>query len=356
MLIRKSILSLLAALALLPAASAPAARKAKPAETDPVYLELMARSYPVDLARRSLTNPWGERVEPAEEIGPDFGQRIATAARVYSDQPVRFDGYVGSEDDGLHYETAADGKDNAYYGSEKTKSYRLSRNGKIDDLTERVWVCEDYPVHTLTLAGFPLRDAMIADFKEGKEEYLAHGNFSANIPTTHWFFRRVLNVRRYFTRKQAYWEERIGPEQFRDPKFRPAEPFNVGDLLFFGHYGDDDKLGPWVPKHSGIVASIDARGLPAKMFNMRASSSMIDTYDGTINQWRPIGDKRVFFKRFSSRYSIVGHGRVLHPFIPPLKPNPWRPERLAEDDGQSPTSAPSSVPCGPANGGGSGPD
>jgi len=294
-----------------------AAIRAFPADPDPLYADLAARSYPVDLPSVSFFNPWGERLEALDSIPEDFGLRVATAARVYSDQKVRFDGYVGSEDDGLHYQAAADGKDGAYYGDENRKTYRLARDKKVDDLRERVWVCPDYPIHALTLAGFPLRQAIVADWLTASDEYTAYGRFASNRPTDHWFFRRILNVQRYFRRQQFYSEDRVTQKQYRDPNYRPPAPFAVGDVVFMGHYGDDDRLGPWVPKHSGICAGVDDRGLPVKIYNMRVSVKMIDEYDGVIDHTRTIGGKHVFFKRFSDRYSLVGHGRVIQPFTPP---------------------------------------
>jgi len=307
-----------------------AARVAFSSESDPLVKELAARSFPVDRSLVSLYNPWGERLEILQEIPEDFPARLIAAAKVYADQKVRFDGYMGGDDDGQHYMAASDGEDNAYYGDENRKTYRLVRNKKIDDLTERVWVCPAYPVHALTLAGFPLRYAMAADFEEHKEDYLAHGNFSSNTPTDYMFFFRLLNLRRYFQDQQFYSEERITQAQYRDKEFRPAEPFEVGDILFFGHYKDIDNLGPWFPKHSGIVASVDSRGLPVKLYDMRVSVKMLDEYDGIIDQNRPIGDHHVYFKRFSDRYALIGHGRIVNAFVPDFLRAPTDEETMAK--------------------------
>lgn len=281
---------------------------------DAVYAELAARSYPSSATLSSLFNPWGERLEVLESIPADFGLRVATAAKVYADQGIRFDGYLGSDDDGSHYYTAADGKDGAYYGDEKKGGYRVVYDGKIDDVRERVWVCLDYAVHALTLAGFPLREAMTADFHTATAEYTLDGTMAYNLPVDDKYFRRVDNLRRYFTRRQFYSEDRVTQEQYRDPGYRPRQPYQIGDVLFMGHYKDADKRGPWAAKHSGIVASVDERGLPVSIYNMRVSVKMIDDYDGVINHTRTIAGKRVFFKRFSDRYSLIGHGRVIYPF------------------------------------------
>ena len=306
------------------------ARLASPSESDPLVEELADRSFPVDRSLVSLFNPWGERLEILKDLPDDFPQRLLAAAKVYAAQKVRFDGYMGGDDDGQHYMAASDGEDNAYYGDEERKSYRLSRNKKIDDLTERVWVCPAYAIHALTLAGFPIRQAMAADFEEHREDYLAHGNFNDNLPVDYWWFFRLLNLRRYFQDQQFYSDDRITQAQYRDKEFRPAEPFEVGDILFFGHYKDNDTLGPWFPKHSGIVASVDDRGMPVKIYDMRVSIKMLDEYDGVIDQNRPIGDKRVYFKRFSDRYSLSGHGRIVNAFVPPAPREPTEEETLAQ--------------------------
>lgn len=286
------------------------------AAQDPVYAELAARSFPSDPTASSLLNPWGERLVALETIPADFGLRVATAAAVYNDQGIRFDGYVGSDDDGTHYYTAADGEDGAWYGDPTKKTYTARKNGVPDDLSERVWVCLDYPVHALSLAGFPIREAMTADWHEATAEYTYHGRFRSNRPVDVRFFRRVVNLQRYFQRQQWYGEVRVTTEELRSPQFRLPVPFDVGDVVFMGHYGDADKQGPWVPKHSGIVKTVDERGLPDELYNMRVSKKMVDRFDGVINHTREIEGVQVLFKRFSDRYSLVGHGRVVRPFLP----------------------------------------
>ncbi|OPZ14615.1 MAG: hypothetical protein BWZ10_01878 [candidate division BRC1 bacterium ADurb.BinA364] len=286
-------------------------------EKSQIYQWLYDFSYPGDPAKVSLTNPWGENLPQIVGYLPDdMGLRISIAAEVYANQKVRFDGYFGSDDDGMHYAAAADGLDNAYYGDQDSKTYRLVRNKKIDDLTERVWVCPDMPVHAVSLAGFPLREAMIQDWERAPNEYMANGYFPQNRPVSHWYFRRVLNLRRYLTRAQAYWNDEITIEQYEDPAFRPQNPFEVGDIVLFGHYGDEDNLSHWSPKHSGIVGSVDKRGLPVKIWNMRVSHKLDDTYTGVIDQTRPIGDKKKYFRRFCDRYSLSGHGRIVNAYVP----------------------------------------
>jgi len=284
---------------------------------DPLYQEMKSRSIPSEPANVTLHNPWGERLTVLSPIPYDFPSRVVAAAEVYKDQKIRFDGYVGSDDDGMNYRLAADGVDLAVYGDSQTQAYYTSRNGKVDDVGERVWVCPDYPVHVLTLAGFPLRQAMIADWNEDNGDYTMRGNFSSNKPIDHWFFRRVQNLRIYLQNRQLYWEERITPEQYFDPGFRPLEPFRPGDVVIMGHYRDNDGLGPWWPKHSGIIGTVDSRGLPVRIYNMRVASNLVDKYDSVINHTRQIDGQPAFFKRFCDRYSLIGHGRIINAYEPP---------------------------------------
>lgn len=287
------------------------------AQYDPLYEELESRSIPSDVNNVSLFNPWGERLPVLYPIPYDFADRVVTAAEVYRAQGIRFDGYVGSDDDGMNYQKAADGVDLAIYGDSSSKSYYSSRNGKVDDVKERVWVCPDYPVHVITLAGFPLRQAMAADWNEDNTMYTYRGNFPGNKPIDNWFFRRVQNVQFYLKRRQLYWEERITKDQYFDPSFAPLEPFQPGDVVIMGHYRDNDGLGEWWPKHSGIVGSVDSRGLPVRIYNMRVSSNLVDRYDSTINHSRELNGEPAFFKRFCDRYSLIGHGRIINGYEPP---------------------------------------
>lgn len=284
---------------------------------DPLYQEMKSRSIPADPENTSLFNPWGERLRVLNSIPWDFSSRVLAAAEVYKDQKIRFDGYLGSDDDGMNYRRAADGVDLAVYGDSQAKAYYEVRNNEVDDVRERVWVCPDYPVHVLTLAGFPLRQAMAADWNEDNGDYTNNGNFKANRPIDHWFFRRVQNLRTYLERRQLYWEERITRDQYFNPAFRPKEPFRPGDVVIMGHYGDTDGLGPWWPKHSGIIGSVDARGLPERIYNMRVSSNLVDHYDSVINHTREIDGQPAFFRRFCDRYSLIGHGRIVNAYEPP---------------------------------------
>ncbi len=295
-------------------------------EADPLYMEMKERSIPSDPANSTLYNPWGERLTVINPIPDDFYRRIVAAAEVYRDQKIKFDGFVGSDEDGLHYLLAADGKDLAVYGDSQNKDFYNVKNGKVDDVGERVWVCPDYPVHVLTLAGFPLRQAIAEDWNEDRNAYTFGGSFSANAPVDHWFFRRVENLRTYLKRRQLYWDERITRDQYFDPNFRPLETFLPGDVIIMGHYRDNDGLGEWWPKHSGIVGSIDERGLPVRIYNMRVASNLFDKYDSVINHSREINGESVFFKRFCDRYSIIGHGRIVNGFEPPSFLAPSNPE------------------------------
>jgi len=282
-----------------------------------LYADLAERSYPPRYDRVSLFNPWGEDLIVHREWPADFGDWVVAAAQVYADQKIRFDGYMGSTDDGSHYTAAADGEDGAWWGDSAHARYNRQADGVVDDLGERVWICLDLPVHAFTLAGYPIREALARDFEAVPEIYTIGGTFSENVPTTQAFFRRVRNLRTFLQRHQKYAELRVRKEQYRDPDFRPVEPFAPGDLVFFGHYGDPDGTGGvWHPKHSGIVGTVDARGLPVVVYNMRVSQGLIDEYDGKINQTRVIEGREVHFERFADRYSLIGFGRIVHPFVP----------------------------------------
>lgn len=286
-------------------------------EKTSLYDNLAHRSHPPRYDRVSVFNPWGEDLLVHRELPEDFGQWVVAAAQVYAGQKIHFDGYMGSTDDGKHYATAADGEDGAWWGDSVHARYYKVTDGRADDAGERVWICLDLPVHAFTLAGYPLREAIAEDFSSATEVYTIGGTFPENVPTTQAFFRRVRNLRTFFERKQKYVELRVRKEQYRDPGFRPAEPFAPGDLVFLGHYGDPEGTGGnWHPKHSGIVGTVDARGLPVMVYNMRVSKSLVDEYDGKIDQTRTIEGKEVRFERFADRYSLIGFGRIIRPYLP----------------------------------------
>jgi len=290
---------------------------AAPPTTEALVEEFSSRSYPVEPALRSRTNPWGERLPQLDRLPENFSERVAAAAEAYAQQGIRFDGYLGSDDDGRHYLTAADGEDLAYYGDREIQGYRERRNGEVDDLTERTWICLDLPIHSLSLAGFPIREAILDDWAAHRDVYTFGGTFPENEPKTHWFFRRIRNLRLYFEHAQKYSEQRITIEEVRDPAFRPEDPFQRGDIVFFGHYGDaDGENGWWDARHSGVVASVDKRGMPELVYNMRVSKDLLDYYDGTINQTRTVDGEEVFFERFSDRYSLIGFGRIVRAYEP----------------------------------------
>ena len=285
-----------------------------------LYEDLKGRSHPPRYELVSLFNPWGEEVELHETLPENFGDWVVAAAQVYADQKIRFDGYMGSNDDGAHYRAAADGLDNAFYGDAQRVGYREVADGVADDLTERTWICLDLPVHAVTLAGYPLRAAMTRDYHDATDIYTLGGTFSENRPVTQYFFRRVRNLRTFLERHQLYVEQRISKSEYRNASFRPEVAFAPGDLVFFGHYGDPEGTGGiWHPKHSGVVGTVDARGLPDRVYNMRVSQSLIDHYDGRINQTRIIEGKEVHFERFSDRYSLIGFGRIVNAFDPRLE-------------------------------------
>lgn len=284
-----------------------------------IYEELRERTHPPRYERVSLFNPWGEDLFSHPELPADFGDWVVAAARVYADQQIRFDGYLGSEDDGKHYRAAADGLDNAFYGDAAVLGYREVANGEIDDIRERTWICMDLPVHSFTLAGYPLREAIMADYYNAREAYTIGGTFLHNEPKTDFFFRRVRTLHTFLKRNHTYVELYVTKEQYRDSNFTPAQPMQSGDLVFFGHYGDPEGTGGvWHPKHSGIVGTVDQRGLPDLVYNMRVSKGLVDHYDGKINQTRTIEGRDVLFERFSDRYSIIGFGRITQSH-PPLE-------------------------------------
>jgi len=281
--------------------------------------DLAQRSHPPRYYRVSLFNPWGEDLIVHRELPENFGAWVAAAAQVYADQRIRFDGYMGSNDDGRHYRAASDGIDTAYIGDSVGARYVESKDGVVDDVGERVWICLDLPVHALTLAGYPIREAMVDDFHLASQFYTIEGTFSENVPTVQAYFRRVRNMRTFFQRQQKYVELRVLTEDYRNPEFRPAEPFAPGDVVLFGHYGDPEGTGGiWHPKHSGIVGTVDERGLPVVVYNMRVSKGLVDEYDGKINQTRTIEGQEIYFERFSDRYSLIGFGRIVHPYHPAL--------------------------------------
>lgn len=285
---------------------------------DPALLaDLAQRSHPPRYDLVSVFNPWGEDVTVHRELPENFGEWVVAAAEVYADQKIRFDGYMGSTDDGSHYKAAADGIDAAWVGDSVRARYGKSTDGVIDDVGERLWICLDLPVHAFTLAGYPIREAMAEDFHAATDVYTIGGTFSENLPTTQAYFRRVRNMRTFFQRQQKYVELRVGKEDYRNPEYRPAAPFAPGDVVLFGHYGDPDGTGGiWHPKHSGIVGTVDDRGLPVVIYNMRVSQGLIDDYDGKINQTRVIEGKEVYFERYADRYSLIGFGRIIHPYHP----------------------------------------
>lgn len=286
-------------------------------DDDALAEEMQQRSHPPRYELKSFFNPWAEELLEHDEIPSEFGQWIVAAARAYSKQGIRFDGYIGSDDDGQHYDAAADGEDIAYVGLKELGGYREEKDGVVDGLNERVWICLDLPVHAVTLAGFPLRQAMYDDFHVDAERYTMQGNFPENVPEVQYFFRRVRNLRIYFERQQKYAEVRITKEQYHDPQFRPEQPMRPGDILFMGHYGDPEGTGGiWHAKHSGIVSRVDDRGLPVTLYNMRVSKNLLDYFDGEMNQTRTINGEEVTFKRFSDRYSLIGFGRIVNAHVP----------------------------------------
>jgi hypothetical protein len=298
-------------------------RKRAKADWSPLLKELYYVSYPSSKSLRSIENPWGERSGAYPGPMDDMSTRLLAAAEVYRYQGVHFDGYLGSEDDGQHLYTAADGKAVAWFGDNEAKTYRAEYQSMPDTLDERCWICVDLPVFSMNLAGFPIRHAMVGHFMEDTDLYLEEGRFPHNYPGDNWFFRRVDNVRLYFRRKQWYSHDTITVAQYFDRSYRPPAPFQPGDIIFMGHYGDRDAKGPFgAAKHSGIVATVDERGMPVTLYNMRTSNQLIDKYTTFIDQWREIKGEKAYFRRFCDRYSIVGHGRIVNRYEPPAEGQP----------------------------------
>lgn len=291
-------------------------RRRKPRPDWPLlYRQLYCYSYPASPPLQSILNPWGEQVPIFRGPIEQLPRRILAACEVYRYQNVHFDGYLGSEDDGRHLFAAADGKNIAWFGDNITKTYRMVPQSLTDTLDERCWICVDLPIFVLNLAGFPIRQAMIAHFLEAPEIYTENGRFPDNVPIDVFFFRRVENLRRYFRYKQFYSQDCVTIEQYFDKDYRPPEPFRPGDVIFMGHYKSKDDKGPFeAAKHSGIVETVDERGMPVRIYNMRTSNRLTDRYDGIIEQTRIIKGRPVYFRRFCDRYSIIGHGRIVRPF------------------------------------------
>ena len=253
-----------------------------------------------------------------EELPADFGDWILAAVRVYQAQGIRYDGWLGSDADGAHWRAAADGEDLAYVADPGILGFREERDGVVDDPGERSWVCLDLALHAITLAGYPLRQAIIDDHALAPQEY-AGGGIAIKRPRTVFFFRRVGNVQTFFRRSQHYAELRVSREQLADPAFRPAEPFRPGDLAFLGHYGDPaEKGGPWAAQHVAIVESVDERGLPVGLYNVRPSGDLLERFDGQIRQLRYIEGESKHFRRYLDRYSLIGLGRIARPYRSPV--------------------------------------
>lgn len=291
-----------------------AASRAEVAESDSIRADLAGRSHPPRYERVSLLNPWGEELFAREAIPADFGEIVLLAAQVYEEQGIRYDGWLGSDRDGVHYRDAVDGKDLAHIADASRLGFREVSDGVVDDPGERSWVCLDLALHAISLAGFPLREAIVADHAGAKEAYRGSGGVVIDRPGTSFFFRRIGNLHTYFRRRQHYVELRVERDQMDDPDFRPAEPLRPGDLLFLGHHGDPPgKGGPWRPQHLALVASVDERGLPRDIYNLRPSGAFRESYTGEIRQLRYLEGQGKRFRRYCDRYSLVGLGSVVHP-------------------------------------------
>jgi len=292
-------------------------RKKPKADWDLLTRQLYCYSYPSSPPLQSMINPWGEQAAVYRGPIKDWPRRILAACEVYRYQNVHFDGYLGSEDDGQHLFFAADGKTIAVFGDNEKKTYRTEIQSLPDTLDERCWICVDLPIFALTLAGFPIREAMIAHFLEAPEVYTESGLFPENVPLDPWFFRRVENFRKYLRAKQLYSEDEITTAQFLNPTYRPPMPFQPGDIMLMGHYKDFDNKGPFeVAKHSGVVESVDERGVVARLYNMRTSNSLMDHYGVVIDQTRVNRGHEVYFRHFYDRYPIICHARIVNLFQP----------------------------------------
>ena len=330
----------------LPPASNVHPRRRKPKADWPLlHRQLYCYSYPAKPSLQSILNPWGEQAPMFTARIEDFPGRLLATCEVYRYQGVRFDGYLGSEDDGQHLFAAADGLNVAWFGDNEARTYRRVLQSVTDALDERCWICVDLPVFALNLAGFPIRQALIAHFLESPELYTASGWSPENVPLDALFFRRVENVRLYFRHKQFYSDDHITTAQFLDPDYRPRQPFRPGDIIFMGHYKGDDPRGPFgAAKHSGVVESVDERGMPLHLYNMRTSNRLLDRYDEVIDQTRVIKGRLVYFRHFYDRYSIIGHARIVQPFeLPDAMPTLETVRAFLAKKDSAPTSGPCSL-------------
>lgn len=297
-----------------PAVNVSPRRRAPQADWDRLHRQLYCYSYPASPTLQGVLNPWGEQAPAFDGAMSDLPERILAACEVYRYQNVHFDGYLESTDDGEHLYLAADGLNVAVFGDNVNKRYRRVLQTMNDTLDERCWICVDLPIFALNLAGFPIRQAMVAHFLEDPELYTENWAFPDNVPTDQFFFRRVENLKKYMKAKQFYSEDTIDHARYYDPNYEPADAFRPGDVIFMGHYKAYDAKKPFeAAKHSGIVATVNSRGMPVHLYNMRTSNHLIDAYDGLVTQTRMIKGLPTYFHRFCDRYSIIGHGRIVRP-------------------------------------------
>jgi hypothetical protein len=266
-------------------------------------------------------NPWGEQMVYKDSEPDQWSSRLLLACEMYHRQQIRFDGYIGSTGDGVRYMAAIDRMDGTWIPDLQKGEWEIFHNGIVDDLTERLWMSADFPVHALSLAGFPIRWAMKAHLQELQGEGTTGRYPKASDPDNMSLYRQVGNLQYYFEKKQFYSRDLIGRERVLDRNYRPPNPFEPGDLLFLGVYDGQNNAGFDRVRHCAIVVTLDQRGLPDEIYNMRVPRLMHERLCSQINLVREIEGQQVRFQHFYDRYAIIGHGRVTNWFTAPAEAN-----------------------------------
>lgn len=268
-------------------------------------------SYPPRYQLRNVMNPWGEQLVCKDELPPGWANRLLLACECYYRQKIRFDAYPGSTGDGSHYLAAIDRSDMSYIPNIEADKWDAYTNKITDDLTERLWLAGDFPIHALSLAGFPIRWAMKAHFEELQAQGKT-GDYPKDSDTSRMtFYRQINNLHTYFKEKQWYYRDLLGKERYHDDSYRPRQPFQPGDLVFFGRYGPDSSTGIFdYVRLCAIVITVDDRGLPDELYDMRMPELMRESYKGEIDMVVEVNGEQAVFNRFCDRYPIIAHARI----------------------------------------------
>jgi hypothetical protein len=244
---------------------------------------------------------------------------LLLACEAYYRQQIRFDGYLGSTGDGMRYMSAIDRVDGTWIPDQQKGEWQNFPNGIVDDLTERLWMSADFPVHALSLAGFPIRWAMKAHLEELQAAGSTGGYPKASDPSNMSLYRQIGNLQYYFEKKQFYSRDLIGRERLLDRNYRPTNPFEPGDLAFLGVYDGKNEAAFDRVRHCAIVVTVDQRGLPDEIYDMRVPRLMHERFGSQINLVREIEGQQVRFQNFLDRYTIIGHGRITNWFTAPAE-------------------------------------